>query len=470
MQRGQNLFVSQPDVHLDKLLGRGIFSRRSPDIKMLSQMCLADQMLAATPAVMQLNGALVKCNVVWFSETGRGAEAESTIESRAGCCMLPTQQRIADEVNRKTRVAMAAAMEVEEVEDDQPLQRLGQPRPHCWARESRLTLPLSAALPKREASMDAIEAEEEHWAGCQAPECPRCYFEAGFAGMLRRGARNLVAPCQSHSWAQRFSFKHPVTGQQKTWLAQKTADHVPPWGMGCWICLHYEPERYGSSFARLAVCAKNTVSPSSFRKHEQSDGHRAAVKSMVELLLPSEEPVEQGQFTGASDTVPRLEKFHLAAMVVSRHDSFTDFSEYIKTLRMCSPLSFNGDISRQACAKMIMALAAPLYLQDQAVMRKATVAALSFDARDDIMLVRARFFYEGLRNNGHLPATGLYECVLGSVRKTGTGAQGSAASVELILKQSCVVRAGRRGAELASGPEDRLDEALFTHLKACFIN
>ena len=61
---------------------------------------------------------------------------------------------------------------------------------------------------------------------------------------------------------------------------------------------------------------------------------------------------------------------------------------------------------------MVVSMAGPLYSQDVAVLRKATAVSLAFDVRAELMLVRARCFYENLKNT-HLPSSGLYECLLG---------------------------------------------------------
>ena len=74
----------------------------------------------------------------------------------------------------------------------------------------------------------------------------------------------------------------------------------------------------------------------------------------------------EGQFTGVGEMVPRLEKFHLAGTLVGRHDTFSDFEAYVKSLALTSI----RDMSRKTCCKMLFAMAHPLKEQDMAVMRK----------------------------------------------------------------------------------------------------
>ena len=340
---------------------------------------------------------------------------------------------------------------------------LGRPRPDCFSDSHSLTLPVT--LPGIE-SGDGSQSEEQHWNTCQGhlgqvSSCARCRFQAGFNGMLRRGSSTPVVPSISHSWAEKFTFAHPNAGR-KTWLVARAGK---AWSMGCWVCAHFPAEKCASTFARLAVTDMNSIAPSAFQKHEKSASHQASLEIMRKQLCESDQKVEESAYTALSDAVPRLEKFHMAGQIIATHSSFNDYKEFIKSASVSSPLSFSTDMSRQAVAKMIVCLARPLHLQDLLVIRKASVASLAMDVRQDLMLVRARFWYTGLTNNAHLPACGLYDCILGCEREQGTGARASAQSVKRILENACTVRSGQRGTDFVNGPEDALDEHAFEHLK-----
>ncbi|CAE7692666.1 unnamed protein product [Symbiodinium sp. CCMP2592] len=174
----------------------------------------------------------------------------------------------------------------------------------------------------------------------------------------------------------------------------------------------------------------------------------------------SGEPADEGLLTGVSEAVPRIDRFFMAGLVVARHDSFADYTEYMRSLRLVSPLPMGeqaGDISKQTCARLVVSMARPLYDHDVAVLRKSTMASIAYDVRDDLMLVIGRVFFEGL-NSPHLPRVGVYEFLVGCQRVGGTGgSRGSAASVERICKDLCRTPHGR---------ELRLDEDLWAHFQA----
>ena len=90
------------------------------------------------------------------------------------------------------------------------------------------------------------------------------------------------------------------------------------------------------------------MAPSSFKKHEGSQSHLEAVAAMKAQLAADS---SEGLFTQATDAVPRLEKFYLAGVVVSRHDMFTDFEHYVRGLALTCPLPTGSDVSRPVCCQ-----------------------------------------------------------------------------------------------------------------------
>ena len=254
--------------------------------------------------------------------------------------------------------------------DDDGVALLELARPSSWARDSPLCIPVSTT-PTRGVAATAYQSDNDHWDQCKDEDCARCFFEHGFRGELRRGTKAVSAPNDALSWGQKFVFTHPTVGL-RTWLCVKPRSFPGGFGIGCWICHHF-PQKHASSFSKLAVSTRETMGPSSFGKHAESPSHQAAVREM-NVNLSAEEARTPGHFTGATDVCPRLDKFLMAGQVIARKDSFEDFRAYMQTLTVSSAMLQKGahaDMSPQTCHKLVLAMAKPLYSQDQAVFRKA---------------------------------------------------------------------------------------------------
>ena len=244
--------------------------------------------------------------------------------------------------------------------------------PSSWARDSRSCLSVSISPPSQ-GPQGSYVSDLDHWKQCQDAECPRCFFENGFRGQLRRGTSELGLENDSLAWRNKFTFRHPELGE-KCWLAVKPRTFPGGFGIGCWVCAHH-PQKYSSSFARLSVNTKETMGPSAFTKHAQSPSHEAVLKDL-DAKLTSPEARASGQVTGQSDVCPRLEKFVLAGQIIARRDSFTDFHEYVKALSVSGAVLQQGshsDMSPQTAKKIVLALGRPLYQQDQAVATNSQV-------------------------------------------------------------------------------------------------
>ena len=131
-------------------------------------------------------------------------------------------------------------------DDGRPLQELAAVKPGFAVSGARR----GQQQPVDEEWLD----DDTHWQRCaesgDQANCARCRFEAGFAGVLRRGASGFQAENDSAAWKNLF--QHPTAGW-RTWLTTKPRAWGGKWSMGCWICAHYEPPRFGSSFGRLEV-------------------------------------------------------------------------------------------------------------------------------------------------------------------------------------------------------------------------
>ncbi|CAE7776247.1 unnamed protein product [Symbiodinium sp. CCMP2592] len=241
--------------------------------------------------------------------------------------------------------------------DDDAVAALAEPS--SWARDSRSCLSVSIPPPSR-GPQGSYESDLDHWKQCQDAECPRCFFENGFRGQLRRGTSALALENETLAWRNKFTFRHPELGE-KCWLAVKPRTFPGGFGIGCWVCAHH-PQKYSSSFSRLSVNTKETMGPSAFSKHAQSPSHLAALKDLDAKLKSPEDPAS-GQVTGQSDVCPRLEKFVLAGQIIARRDSFTDYHEYVKALSV----SGVQDVLREV----------KILFKDQAILHDATGATLT---------------------------------------------------------------------------------------------
>ena len=216
-------------------------------------------------------------------------------------------------------------------------------------------------------SATPYEEDQRHWTSCRDKDsCSRCWFERGFRGELRKGGKP-GAPDAAKAWCQKFMFRHPVSGADRTWLAVAPYNR-PRFGVGCWVCAHYSPARWASSFSRLEVCTKDTLGPSAFQCHSRSKGHLDALAQMEADLRGS---ADSGAPTAVLD-VPLLQRFHLAGTIVARHDSCTDFESYVKSLQVSAGNRSSGDLSRKVCMQMIFSMAEPLYRKDISILRKVT--------------------------------------------------------------------------------------------------
>lgn len=132
----------------------------------------------------------------------------------------------------------------------------------CWSKLGRVGMILpcahfevTAAKPANAAG-EIQDSQSDHWRSCQAQSaCPRCIFEAGMAGVLRKGAASFAQPNAASAWTERFTFIHPTAGR-KTWLVARPPSWGSAFAIGCWVCCHFEPPKYRSTFGRLEVTSR----------------------------------------------------------------------------------------------------------------------------------------------------------------------------------------------------------------------
>jgi hypothetical protein len=214
---------------------------------------------------------------------------------------------------------------------------------------------------------EPYEPDEQHHSACQLDHnCPRCFFELGFKGALRRGSAGSHPPSEALAWCSQFQFDHPTAGR-KTWVAVKPYSWGGPWSMGCWVCnFAVSGVKYTSTMAKLSMAVKPTWSD--LAKHAGSSSHALALEKLS-AIKDSHKP--HGVLSGISEKVPRLDKFHLAGTIVSRHDSQQDFHAFSDSSAVGSALAQGSDQSRRVCSQIIHAMAQPYREQDQLVIQHA---------------------------------------------------------------------------------------------------
>jgi len=73
------------------------------------------------------------------------------------------------------------------------------------------------------------------------------------------------------------------------------------------------------------------IGPSAFMIHHGTTAHKMALVEMADKFCSADE-VRQQQPGSAFADIPKMEKFHLAATVVSTDDFFHDFRSYGRSL------------------------------------------------------------------------------------------------------------------------------------------
>ena len=254
---------------------------------------------------------------------------------------------------------------------------------HVFARNDPRSLPVSRRSLQVVAGARPAEYEDDaaHEAQCTlSDKCPRCFFEAGFRGSVRRGSNSLGhSQSPSLAWADRFTFTHPVLGI-KTWLAVAPWSQPPEssWGIGCWVCHEYATDglKWCGAYSSLQVQTKKSIKVSDFQKHSASMLHRDAL-ARLHLAFGKEPDRKLGAFSGVSDGVPRIDKFHLAGTVAARKCSLSDTPALAETQALGSSVASASDSSRFACAKMVLCMAEPYRQQDQLVIKHVSVLQLT---------------------------------------------------------------------------------------------
>ena len=317
---------------------------------------------------------------------------------------------------------------------------------------------------------EPYEPDEAHVQNCPGQGCARCRFERGFRGCLRPGSARVHPPDPRHAWMGWATYMD-ATGQKRTWLTVRPYGWGGPFAWGCWLCNVYTAEMH--PFALIQARTRpEQLTRATFTQHTGTRGHQAAEAAAAAAAAaagaePPNVAPALGVFTGASDTVPRLDRFVAAATLVARNLACSDFEHLVSSGAVGAMLPQGGDASRKAAAQLVVVLAEPLCQRDLSVLRCAKCAALALDERDSVVLLLLRFVYEGHPDLGKL---GVYECLGGIVRDQGPGPQNVAEAVRSTLRRFCMTRRGRRPSASSrdgslEGPEDTVDEEAFAHLR-----
>ena len=210
-----------------------------------------------------------------------------------------------------------------------------------------------------------------HEQTCKDDCCPRCFFERGYRGELRRGSSSQHEPNDRLAWCKLFVFQHPAHGL-RSWLTVRPYSWCGGWGVGCWLCnsvLSESREKWPGSFARVSVHLKTSLSTSTFEKHQKNALH---LRALARLHAPTGAPAEvQGLYTGVSAAVPRIDKFFLVGTLIARHSSNQYMGAYSSVQALGSAVAHGSDSSSHSCTKILHCLVQPLREQDQLVIRHA---------------------------------------------------------------------------------------------------
>ena len=308
--------------------------------------------------------------------------------------------------------------------------------------------------PVTPATAESYEEDQVHQEACNDVSCSRCRFEAGFAGRLRRGHAGAHEPDANMSWSGVTTMLYGPTGEHKTWLTVRPYGWGGSFAVGCWICNTFGDIQ--NSFSRITVNSSMMLRKASIELHSASRAHKAALTRAGAHWKPdvAMDQSSPGAVSGVSDTVPRLEKFVLAAQAVSSAESFQSFAAWSQaaSIGTCLASAGAGDTSSRVCKQIVRALSAQLWERDQSVARCSTHASIGVDERDSIALMQIRFLYV---NHKTLGKVGVHEAL--------------AVAIEDIVRRFCTVRQGRRGEGGGPGPGDVLDEELFKHVRHIVI-
>jgi hypothetical protein len=314
--------------------------------------------------------------------------------------------------------------------------------------------------------------DSEHRGICLDKMCPRCKLENGFAGRLRKGSARAFGPSPFHEWAgsAKLRFVNPVTNVDQCWITIRPMTWGGPFAIGCWICNQFGEQLAKNPYSRVEVSALAMMQVSVIEGHAKSVSHKRGLELLSATRAVDDGIGPDGPLTGVSETVPRIDRFVLAANCVARTASYSDYASFVGALSVGSQLGQAGprsgqvgDSSSKVIRQMITALAEPLRERDRLVLRNATRISLAFDERDSVMVVHLRCLVKhGTSFKG--PSPSLYECVLGPVRDFGTGWEACAKSLQIALRDACMIRNGRREPDMITGKGDQVDEDLYIHI------
>ena len=291
---------------------------------------------------------------------------------------------------------------------------------------------------------------EEHRAKCADPNCSRCFFDDGFHGRLRRGAKKPTSDEDpAFAWRNKCIFRHTTSQHLHTWLLERPVSWGGPWAIGCWVCLHYG-DKHRETFANLTVASKHMLQIARLESHEKKDAHLLAVAAMNRALNPPADDREEthGVVSGVSQTCPRLDTWVHVLGTLACHGSFADNA---RRSNVGSALLAGGDNSRRVAHQIITAAAQPLHEEDRAAMREAHASSIAVDEMDGVIPVYTRIL------NKH----GLYDCFLGLAKDGATRDYKEASTcrgiIEQIVRAAAIRRRGRRS-QNGTGVNDEVDD------------
>ena len=84
-----------------------------------------------------------------------------------------------------------------------------------------------------------LDTEDEHAAACNSADCTRCFFWKAYHGFARQGkaaGSPVSIPDAGAAWKNRFTFYHPPSQRQVSWVSTRPVSWGGPFAICCWLC------------------------------------------------------------------------------------------------------------------------------------------------------------------------------------------------------------------------------------------
>ncbi|CAE7401950.1 unnamed protein product [Symbiodinium sp. CCMP2592] len=290
-------------------------------------------------------------------------------------------------------------------------------------------------------------------------DCLGCLFAAGYLGRLRKKAQQLCPEDAQLAWRAKCVFKHPVTGNQMSYLVANWEESGSV-SVGCFIC---RACCASGAYGAMEVKTRNALQLCNLAGHGDSQIHRKSLETWAasHAVEPgtscaeesAQPPKSQGLVSGISDSVPRLDRWVQALELVAACKSYGQFAAHVDAQTVGSALEPGGDTSEHVARRLIFSMAEVLNEKDRAIMKDSAFASVAIDKTRDIFLVYARVLTH---------AGSLYDFLLG-IAECLPDVDSGAEALQQIIRRACTRAVGqRKGGLLYTHPEDKFVTEAYT--------